>query len=379
MKIFVLGIPHTVTSSVFSTCAFTQKVANLCKMMHRAGHEVYHLGVEGSIVEGKHVTIMSHEEWSALYKHPGADFYDTGEDGEKARYMRRWANFARAAMLERTEDDWSSIVCCTWGGAQRRAMEGVRQFEVESGIGYMHSWAKYRVYESYAWLHMHLGRDNNFFAPPWYYNVIPNAFDMSYFSPKKPGDVKKDFLYLGRLQDDKGIRIAIDVTKRIGARLTIVGQGDPKPYTTGIEDRVTYMPPVGFGDRLQLLQEHRGVFTPSIYVEPFCGVAIEAALCGTPVISTDWGAFSENVLHGVTGYRCRNMDQFVWAAKNIDKIKAQDCVEWASANFSLERIAPMYEEYFKSVLGTAGAGDWNFVDHDRQDHDAFTRRFPFGN
>ncbi len=92
------------------------------------------------------------------------------------------------------------------------------------------------------------------------------------------------------------------------------------------------MPPVGVEGRRKLMAEAAAFICPTQYVEPYGNVAIEAQASGTPVICTDWGGFTETVLHGYTGYRCRTMEQFEWAAGNIGRIDPAACRQWVVDN-----------------------------------------------
>jgi len=347
MKIHVLGVPHTKTTPEFSTCAFTQKTLTLCKMLTRRGHHVIHYGVEGSNPEcTENVSVMRHEVWAKQFGHPGKEFYKTDVSGEFAPYHARYAANLRAAILERTGEPFTEIICHPWNGTQPQATEGIPQYRVESGIGYRGAWAPWRVYESYAWLHMHLGAAGTWHGGQWYWNVIPNAFDLTQFAEPK-SQRSGDFLYLGRLNFDKGVGIACDSAKAAGARITIVGQGDPTQF---LAPHVTYRPPVGIEERKELLANARALFAPTIYIEPFGSTHVEAMLSGVPVITSDFGVFPETNLHGITGYRCRTMEQFAWAARNIDRIDGRVAAKWARDNFAMERVVLQYEEFFDQCL-----------------------------
>ena len=390
MKIFVLGVPHTQTTREFNTCPFTIKAWNQCRMLHRRGHEVVHIGVEGSDPEcSENVAAISRDEWAAYYEHPGARRYNTQTDGKFQAYQELYASRVRAAIEARVSRPWEAIVACTWGDAQIAATQGLEQFVVESGIGYRHTWAKYRVFISYAWMHFHYGKEGKHAGNGWYDVVIPNAVDPELFDyrprEERPQDKSDELLFMGRLNDDKGVAVAIDVARRAGRRIAIVGQGDPArflspspptPLSPGERGHaVRYLPPVDVEGRRKLMAEAAALLCPTIYVEPLGNVALEAQASGTPVISTDWGGFTETVLHGVTGFRCRTMDQFVWAVKNIDRIDPVACRQWVIDNFSLERIGLMFEEYYQMLLDLAGDG-WYAEHPDRQDLDWLTHRYP---
>ena len=375
----MFGLPHTKTldprrKDCFTTCAFTMKAWNLCKAMYERGHEVIHLGTEGSEpICTKHISVTSHEDWQALYgDRPKEAFYNIDIDGKYAPYMAKFAENSKKALLDLGGLENSSIVCVTWGGAQQVATQGVPQFIVESGIGYPCAWAKYRVYESYAWMHFHLGKDGCADGTKWYHCVIPNMFDSTLFGPVVKE--KKDYaLYLGRLLESKGTHIAIRAAIKAGLKIKLVGQGNPLPFMEDPEvpndkrNLIEYIGPVKAKQRRKLLREAKLLLCPTQYIEPFGGVAVEAAMSGTPVVSTDWGAFPETVQHGLTGYRCRTFEQFIWAIKNIDNIDPKTCYKWAKANYSLERVGKKYEEFFNQIMNLRTTESWGKLGWARED------------
>ncbi len=78
--------------------------------------------------------------------------------------------------------------------------------------------------------------------------------------------------------------------------------------------------------------------------------------CGTPVITTDWGAFPENVLDGVTGFRCRTIAEFTEAARNVKDLDYAGIREYAVGRFSTDVVKYQYEKYFERLLTLWGEG-----------------------
>jgi SAM-dependent methyltransferase len=318
---------------------------------------------------------MDKSRWYELYGNPGTKFYnlDTQSPGHK-EYHSDFAANMKTAIQKRFLEPNTAIICVTWGGAQQTAVQDLPQFVVESGIGYPHTWAKYRVFESQAWAHMLYGKEGKFGGQCWYDAVIPNAVDPSMFEYRETS--RDYFLYLGRLITEKGVGIACDVAKKVGMPIKIVGQGDPTPFLA-CGKHVEYIPPVGVEKRRELLSGAKALLCPTWYIEPFGGVNIEAQISGTPVIATDFGVFPETVIHGVTGYVCRTMEEFEWAGKNIDKISRKACRDWALSNFTLDRVALMYEEYFQRLLNLRQDG-WYQTNPSRTQLDCRRKVYPVG-
>lgn len=358
-RFHALGVPHTKTTEEFVACAYTQKVLKFCKMMTERGHHVIHYGAEGSDpICSENVNVLSEETWNKVYgDHPYRSKlfnYDTSDDA--------YQEFYRNAIVEiHKRKQKHDFVLPFWGSGTRPICDAHNDLiVVEPGIGYSHgSWARWKIFESYALYHAYKGIDNvSFCNMDWYEVVIPNYFDLKDF---EVGPEERDnyMLFVGRVYDGKGVNIAIQVTKELGVKLKVAGQLDPSYENYEWPDHVEFVGYVGVEERKNLMSNAMGSYLSSMYIEPFGGVQVENLLCGTPTITTDWGAFTENNIHGVTGYRCRTFNDFLEATKKVmnKEISYEDCRKQGE-KFSLENIAPMYEKYFGDVMNVYKAEGW---------------------
>ncbi len=348
LRFHLLGLAHLETTTENSSCAYTQKIIKLAKMIKKYGHTLYFYGVEGSdVVCDRSFNVLDRAALEKTY----------GEYDRRKNFFRHDPHdFAHLTFNKNATDEIlanrkdGDILLCPMGNYQKPISDAVSLMTVESGIGYEGVFSSFRVFESYAWMHYIYGL-LGVGDGAWYDAVIPNYFNVDEFEYK---DKKEDYLlYFGRIINRKGVKTASDVAKATGNKLYIVGQGSLDNPDEGLslsgESHIIYKSAVGSEERSELLGRAKAVLMPTYYLEPFGGVNVEAQLCGTPVITTDWGAFPETVLHGVTGYRCRTFEEFCWAVKNIHKLKTADCRRWAEANYSCDRVSAMYEEYFQRL------------------------------
>ena len=334
MRFHLAGLPGQPVGGpeANSTCAFSEKVRKFGPMMEPLGHEVI------------------------VYGDPrGDDTVGCYEVVEPPEFTpKAWAPFnAAAAEAVRERMEPGDILGLMGGTAHARLCADLPElWPVEYGIGYGGSFAPYRVFESYAWMHTTYGQQRGTNdADGSFFDAVINA----YFEPELfPTNFGGDYLlYVGRLTERKGVEIVCETAERLGLPLVLAGAGDVKPrYGEAVGN-------VGPEERGELMANALALMCPTIYVEPFGCIAVEAQLCGCPVIASDWGAFTETVEQGVGGWRCRTLGEFMWAVENValwDDKDRHEIMEKAVARWSLEAIGPEYDLYFKRLKALEGDG-----------------------
>lgn len=345
MRLHVVSLPHTQLTKAYSACAYTQKVLKFCDMMVARGHDVTVYASEDNESAAHLVPCITKKEQSRFGFRGSEDYLKIDFN-----QTQPWHSFNTNVIREMGKRlEKNDIICVITGYPAKAIADAFVNIAVEFGVGYSGVCLPFRVFESHAWRNYVYGQlraDGAFFD-----EVIPNYFDTEAFPVSA---TKEDyFLYIGRLTEKKGWHIAQEVCERLGKRLVVAGPGEFSGYGE-------YVGTVGPELRGTLMSRAKAVFVPTLYIPPFEGVHIEANLCGTPVITTDFGVFTETVQQGINGWRCKMFYEFVeavHAAETVSKVQYQHIATRARHLYSLETVAAQYERYFER-LQTLQADGW---------------------
>jgi glycosyltransferase involved in cell wall biosynthesis len=336
LRLHVLANPHGITDLRYRMEPFNIAVSKFITNMVPLGWQITHYGHELSQVACENVAVISATELppqdeSTLFPHNPA-------------LTQLFAH--RVNQQLQTTAQPGDAVLCFYGSDHSDAVQNLSDvLIVEPSIGYRAEavFAPYRVFTSYAQMHYYYGKNNQLHTPSWTDAVIPNAFTPNEF---KYSDNKGDYLlYLGRVSGEKGIDIAIKTAAATGRRLIIAGPGHIDSVPAGVE-MIGY---VNVEQRQTLLAGAAALIAPTYYIEPFGNIVIEAAMSGTPVLTTDWGGFTETVVQGRTGFRCRSLEEFVQAVDKLPEIYSWACRDWAIEHYSDQVIHDQFDQYFKRI------------------------------
>jgi glycosyltransferase involved in cell wall biosynthesis len=89
---------------------------------------------------------------------------------------------------------------------------------------------------------------------------------------------------------------------------------------------------------------------PIRWPEPFGLVMVEAMACGTPVVTTNWGAAPELIEDGVTGFRRDGDDDLVAAIGAVRTLSPADCRARVEELFSAAAMVRGYEAVYDRAI-----------------------------
>jgi hypothetical protein len=350
MRLHVVSLPHSQTTREYDTCAFTAKVRKFADMMTSLSHEVYlYAGDENDAEVTELVICITRQEQRDLGI-PGPErVFDASFDIREPQWQLMNAR-AIEGIEERKQP--GDLLCVMAGWNHKPIMDATGLRTVEFGIGYPGSFAPFRVFESFAWMHATYAAQQGLSQADgrFYDVVIPSYFEADAFPM---GDGSGGYLlYIGRLTQRKGLAVVKDLAERTGLPLVVAGDGEPE----WIPPECTYIGHVNPEQRAKAMGDAIATVVPTLYLEPFGSVACESMMCGTPVLTTDWGAFTETVVQGRDGWRCRTLGEFEWAALHATELDRHVIRANAMARFSTENVRWQYDRYLRKIAALDDVG-----------------------
>ena len=162
-----------------------------------------------------------------------------------------------------------------------------------------------------------------------------------------------EFVFIGRLDEEKGIEDALAATARAGVKLCVIGDGPLISKITAVGDHVRAMGWRSHAEIGQIIRTASALIMPSRYPEPFGLVAIEAARSGLPVIMTKGAFLAEEMERAGMAISCDMTDEEAFAAtltafRNMPK---EDVRLMSERAFRLSpNLATTHEEWRDALL-----------------------------
>jgi glycosyltransferase involved in cell wall biosynthesis len=197
--------------------------------------------------------------------------------------------------------------------------------------------------------------------------VCHNSVCSDYYSPIE-GLARNDrFLFLARFSRIKGPLLAMQACKAAEAKLDLVGDVSITNEPDYLQECVNFQDQ----DRVIVGPASRGecvhwfsrnyclVHGNLLFREPFGLAPVEAQAAKMPVIAFDRGAMRETILDGQTGWLVRSEQELIDRIRRvkeegISQEMRDQCRDWVSRAFSVERMVQRYGELIEEAVSTGG-------------------------
>ena len=191
-----------------------------------------------------------------------------------------------------------------------------------------------------------------------YLATVYNGIDLSNLTfREKPGD---KLVHYGRIHNDKGTHLAIEVAKKYGMDLIIAGIIQDQGYFDNLlkphlnNSSIQYIGPVNPVQRDALLKESYAVIHLNLIPERFGLVMAESNAAGVPVIAMDLGSCREVIADKQTGFLVNDVDEAVEAVGKIGQIDRKKCRQRVEENFTIDKMVKGYEKVYEEIFRREG-------------------------
>ncbi len=195
-----------------------------------------------------------------------------------------------------------------------------------------------------------------------YAATIYNGVDLDCFPFSE--DYDDYLLFIGRIHPEKGVPQAVEVARKSGEKLLIIGtpvtgeywDKKIKPY---LNDKIKCLGFVPRNELFKYYQRAKATLVPIQWEEPFGLVLTESMACGTPVIAFNRGSVPEIIKDKETGFICKtnSLNEMI---KTVEKVyqmpKAEylrmrhNCRKHVEDNFTVEKMVDEYEKIYYDFL-----------------------------
>lgn len=144
-------------------------------------------------------------------------------------------------------------------------------------------------------------------------NHIPTFFNLRPYDASAIS-YEPFFLYVGRVERQKGLQTLVDAVKGTRHRLKIIGFSNDgydlelKKSITGADDNIEFLGRMSFDEIVPYLQSCRCTVVPSEWYDNFPNAILESFAYRKAVIATDFGSLPELVENDVTGLTFKYRD-----------------------------------------------------------------------
>ena len=204
------------------------------------------------------------------------------------------------------------------------------------------------------------------------YECINNSIDIDIDYIEQVFNYKKeklnskryiDLVFLGKLDEYKGIKLLIDYFIKINddnIKLHIAGDGNLANYIQNLDiDNIIYYGKLDKFELDKLLKNMDILVAPSLWYEPFGRIVIDAYKYSMPVISTGNGGLKELIKDDKTGYiidfkDVNELKKILDFYKNKENLLNQmvNC-KLEVVKYSNDKIVEDYENLYKDILYNA--------------------------